>query len=543
MVVPNPQQQALARQPVTNVLAIAPAGCGKTEALALRCEAVLARREVMPPKKILALTFSNKARSNLATRMERAIGRAWREYVTVTNFHGLGARVIRAHGTSLSIAPETLLPPHEGWRKQQMRELGVIDYDAVDSFERALSFAKRGLFDDGEVISRMRSSGNRAALEFEERLQTERRLDHDDVIRHGARLLQLPEIQRLYRSHFGMAVVDEVQDLSLLQFGMVRAVGGDGVTYAGDPAQGIYAFAGAEPEAVFHEIHDLEPEVVEFNLSYRSAPAVLDLVNAVASLMDATELECADPDEWPDPGHVISLERGDTVAEASAVVALVADLLEDPAMTVGIVGRRGSRSKDIRQAAENSGIDLEDWSKPTHVPPVAELISRFAREALGCEGTPTEAIDRLEELCQAAVEPVDVETRTELSIACEDLRSMVADGASPTEAIESCRQSPAPDSPVAPGVHLLTGHKGKGQEFDWVFVLGLEKGHIPDFRNTSDVELAEELRVLHVMTSRARTGVVFTYSRHTPTAYGWRASEPSPWLDHLRQHATQLDHA
>ena len=64
-----------------------------------------------------------------------------------------------------------------------------------------------------------------------------------------------------------------------------------------------------------------------------------------------------------------------------------------------------------------------------------------------------------------------------------------------------CRVSPTPDAAVAPGLHLLTGHEGKGQEFDCVIVVSLESGHIPDFRSTTDDALAEELRVLHVMVS------------------------------------------
>jgi DNA helicase-2/ATP-dependent DNA helicase PcrA len=58
---PNPEQERLANLPIGNVLVIAPAGCGKTEALAARAKAVVARGDVTAPRKILALTFSNKA--------------------------------------------------------------------------------------------------------------------------------------------------------------------------------------------------------------------------------------------------------------------------------------------------------------------------------------------------------------------------------------------------------------------------------------------------------------------------------------------------
>ena len=76
----------MADLPVADALVIAPAGCGKTVALAARAKAVLARGEIPLPRKILALTFSNKARDNLASRMHEIVGAGWRRRITVTNF-------------------------------------------------------------------------------------------------------------------------------------------------------------------------------------------------------------------------------------------------------------------------------------------------------------------------------------------------------------------------------------------------------------------------------------------------------------------------
>ncbi|HUP17573.1 MAG TPA: 3'-5' exonuclease [Acidimicrobiia bacterium] len=171
-----------------------------------------------------------------------------------------------------------------------------------------------------------------------------------------------------------------------------------------------------------------------------------------------------------------------------------------------------------------------------------ELLSKTFRRASKAGGSDTEVIDALERLCVEMIDLADIDTRDEIVTACDNLREMVSDGMSATEAMAGCRASAAQDKPVGPGLHLLTGHKGKGQEFDWVFVLGLEDGHIPDFRSTTGEQLEEELRVLHVMVSRARYGVVFTHSRSTPTQFGPRRSDPSQWLEPLRATATAFDH-
>lgn len=534
---PNVKQRELAALPIKPVLVIAPAGCGKTEALALRARAAVARGDIAAPRKVLALTYSNKAKTNLAARMASCVGSGWRQRIWVTNFHGLAARIIRAHGETIGIAPDIIFP-EDPWRRRKRRELG-ISWNNSDPFDDALSRAKSGLFDDDEVRARLTASGHGAALAYEEALRAEGRLDYDDLIRHCARLLDVPAVAALYQQHFGLVVVDEVQDLSIMQYGIVSTVGGDRVTYAGDPAQGIYSFAGADPDAVFASIEAQNPDVIEFDVSYRSSPAVLRTVNRLAAEMQATQLECADPDRWVDDGHVIAFVSHDTVEEAASLLELIAGIVQDGTATVGILLRRSSRADSLRASARQLGVAYEDWALATHVPAVVELLHKLHPRAAKIGATDSEALAHLDALCREALDPDDADTLDELSSAIEQLQEVIADGTSLDDAMAGCRVSGDPEAPVAPGLHLLTGHKGKGQEFDWVIILGLEVGHIPDFRNEGPDDITEELRVLHVMASRARYGLAFTYSEATPTRMGWRNSEPSRWLALLDSTATE----
>jgi DNA helicase-2/ATP-dependent DNA helicase PcrA len=69
-------------------------------------------------------------------------------------------------------------------------------------------------------------------------------------------------------------------------------------------------------------------------------------------------------------------------------------------------------------------------------------------------------------------------------------------------------------------VHVLNAHTGKGQQFDWVIVMGLEDGHVPERRSvTTEEGEREEKRVLLVMLSRARIGLFLT----------WAASNTNQW--------------
>jgi len=279
--VPTTKQAYLADLPITGVLVLAPAGCGKTEALATRAAAVCSRGDVRPPRKVLAVTFSNKARANLASRIRAVMGPGWREKVTVTNFHRLAGRLLRAHGAQIGLPPDVVFP-ERAWLARTKAELG-IGWADTDAFDAALRHAKREAVPDDVVMDRLVASGHPGAIAFEQRLREESRLDYDDLLRHAARLLTIPQVRDLYQAHFGMVIVDEVQDLTVMQLQMVQAVGAPRITYAGDPAQGIYSFAGAEPDAVFTAIRSRGPDIVEFDESYRSSPAVLSAVNVLAA--------------------------------------------------------------------------------------------------------------------------------------------------------------------------------------------------------------------------------------------------------------------
>jgi DNA helicase II / ATP-dependent DNA helicase PcrA len=439
--IPTGKQEELAALPLTNILVIAPAGCGKTEALALRAAAICARGEVRPPRKVLALTFSNKAKQNLATRVRSIMGPAWWRKVDVTNFHGLAGRLLRAHGDNIGL-PQEVVFPERAWLARTKRQLG-IDWKSGPEFEAALQQAKRGPLSDDEVMERLESSGNRSAVMFEKRLREESRLDHDDLLRHASRLLAIPEVRRLYEAHFGLVMVDEVQDLTMIQFGIAQAIGADRITYAGDPAQGIYSFAGAEPEAVFAAIEGLGPVIVELDESYRSSPAVLEAVNILAAQLGSTRLECGDPDQFPDRGHVVLVKRDSPEDEADALLPLLQEILETyRGASIGVIVRRSTRADVLREALASAKLSHEDWSVPTHVPRVAALLRRFVREAVGSSDDRDEQLETLELLCRMQLESSDASGLDEVSLACEDLLGLVSGGMSVLEAVEMCRETP-----------------------------------------------------------------------------------------------------
>src|SRR5262249_47191285 len=130
----------------------------------------------------------------------------------------------------------------------------------------------------------------------------EDRLTYDDLVRVAELILSNDAVAKLYGCHFACVVVDEFQDLTPQQLRMIQRLGYQRTTYAGDLAQGIYGFAGAAPTEVYSEIQRETSRTFVFAESFRSASAVLDMVNALAAFTAGQRLRSADPGKWPDDG-------------------------------------------------------------------------------------------------------------------------------------------------------------------------------------------------------------------------------------------------
>ncbi|QXC61598.1 ATP-dependent helicase [Aquihabitans sp. G128] len=496
-----------------DVLLTAPPGCGKTHHLAHLVESLLSRGLVTAPQQVLAVTFSTKARSNLRSRIHEITSRSQRRRCYVANFHGMSYRLYRAHGATLGLDPSALLP-QPGWLAQHRaavaREHGANRYDLKDNID----VAKAGAFDQDETMDRLLHFAGQAGVAYERGLRLANRLDYSDAIRHAVRLLEVEEIARLYQSRFPVVVVDECQDLTRLQFALAERLSGQALILAGDEAQGIYGFAGADAEWTYGRMLERAPLEIRLDTSYRSSPAVLRVVSAVAAELGGQELQCADPSAWPGCGSAQTLRFPDTWVEADCILELaIADVRANPQASVAIMARTGWRRREVEEAARSAGLAFELWDYPVHRPRVVQLLRKHLQTALLRHESDRERLDELFLLCFEECGQDDVDTEDDLNHAVESLEELL--GTAPLEQIvNEIRTSADDEVPVSPGLHFLNGHTCKGQQFDHVYVLGLEEDVLPDYRSSQDADkLTEELAVLHVMVSRARQSLTVTCTR------------------------------
>lgn len=517
---PTPTQAYVRDHGSLALLLVAPAGCGKTEALAIRVAGLIDSGRIASPHRMLLTTFTNRSKDNLRDRLREYLPpRTQRDRVTVVNFHGLASRLIRAHAAVIGIDPHIALPDND-WVSDRCFEIGM-SWGARDVVVEIFRQIKQRALTDAQVAAELATRGNRWAMQIEAERVAANRASYDDLLRYAELILANKAVAGLYRNHFGAVFVDEYQDLTPQQLRVLQSFGEGRITFAGDLAQGIYSFAGARPTELHELIRPICEEQVQFNESHRSSPAVLRMVNAINTTTGGTTLTCANPQRWPAGGVAgrIRFPHADDEAQwtsrcARAIVARA------PRHRVAVMSRIKSRLRFVDQHLSDTDVALHRWEDGLLDTDTAAIVrATLTRLNLSDLEAAQNKVTFLRELAHLN-EVQETDTRSALCDALAWVLERVGDGLSPADIADRIRIGDQTTLLNAPGVHLLSGHVGKGQQFDWVIIIGAEDGNMPFFKAESAAELEEEARVFGVMLSRARHGVIVTASDVVPTING-----------------------
>jgi DNA helicase II / ATP-dependent DNA helicase PcrA len=300
----NPAQRLAATADDGPLLIVAGAGTGKTQTLAHRVAALIARGA--DPRRILLLTFSRRAAQEMTRRAVRLLARRpGAEAATLPwagTFHAIANRLLRHHALEAGLDPAFTLLDRE---------------DAADLLdhlrhEQGLSKSDRRFPRKGTCLAVYSSAVNtqeslRACLEtrfpwcleWEEPLRglfaayveakTARSvLDYDDLLLYWFHVMGDASLARRVGGLFDHVLVDEYQDTNTLQAEILRRLkpDGRGVTVVGDDAQAIYSFRAARVGNIlaFPKQYDPPAEVVTIEQNYRSTGPILEAANAVIAL-------------------------------------------------------------------------------------------------------------------------------------------------------------------------------------------------------------------------------------------------------------------
>jgi DNA helicase II / ATP-dependent DNA helicase PcrA len=286
------------------VLVIAGAGSGKTTTLAHRVAHLIVNGA--NPHRILLLTFSRRAASMMAHRVERIVAAAaptGRQRLAWSGtFHAIGARLLRDYAEQIGLSPAFTIHDREDAADQMnlvRHELGLNKteqrfptkatclaiYSRVVNAQAALGAVLAQFFPWCAGWERELRALYAAYVEEKQRQNV---LDYDDLLLYWAQLMSEEALAADVSSRFDHVLVDEYQDTNRLQAQILLALkpDGTGVTVVGDDAQSIYAFRAATVRNIldFPNAFDPPASIVTLERNYRSTQPILAASNAVIAL-------------------------------------------------------------------------------------------------------------------------------------------------------------------------------------------------------------------------------------------------------------------
>jgi DNA helicase II / ATP-dependent DNA helicase PcrA len=286
----EPQRKAV-RHGDGALLVLAGAGSGKTRVLTHRIAYLLATGQARPGE-ILAITFTNKAATEMRERVESLVGRSARA-MWVTTFHSACARMLRADAERLGYSRGfTIYDESDSLRmlKRCMEELHVDPKRYPPRAIRAqISGAKNQLV-DADAYSQAAGSVFEETTAgvfhlYEKRMLEANAMDFDDLLVRTVNALELfEEVRERWRRTFRHVLVDEYQDTNHAQYRLLQLLTAEhgNLMVVGDEDQSIYGFRHADIRNILDFERDFpDADVVKLEQNYRSTQTILSAANAV----------------------------------------------------------------------------------------------------------------------------------------------------------------------------------------------------------------------------------------------------------------------
>jgi DNA helicase-2/ATP-dependent DNA helicase PcrA len=288
----NPAQVEAVLHPPGPLLVVAGAGSGKTRVITYRLARLVATGA--DPRRIVAVTFTNKAAGELRERVDKLLWEGMRigtRGLWVGTFHAISARILRTWGEAVGLRKDFVIYDDDDQKRLLARVLTDLKVperlfpvrQVLSAIDRAknqgqgpIDFASNDYFDD--VVGK-------AYRLYEERLAAANATDFGGLLMNALRLVAsgTPAAEEI-ADRFDHVLVDEFQDTNSVQYRLVRLLARrkDSITVVGDEDQSIYRWRGAD----IRNILDFERDhpgarVVKLERNYRSTGHILRAANAI----------------------------------------------------------------------------------------------------------------------------------------------------------------------------------------------------------------------------------------------------------------------
>ncbi len=363
------------------VLIVAGAGSGKTRVLTSRIAYILAEKEC-DPARILALTFTKKAASEMKERIAVMVGEKRARRLYMGTFHSVFIRFLREFAESLGYpANFTIYDTSDSVSaiKACVKELQLDEkvYKPKDVLSR-ISMAKNNLVTPGAYMRNTVAQQNDAAAKkprivdiyalYAQKCRQAGVMDFDDILLNMNILLR--DNQEAFESiagRFDYIMVDEYQDTNFAQYLILKKLSQKhgNICVVGDDSQSIYAFRGAKIENILNFKKDYpDHHIFRLEQNYRSTQVIVDAANSLIAKNSARiPKECYSMGEEGEKIRMIQAytEQEEALLVASSVVSRI-HAEHAQYQDFAILYRTNSQSRALEEALRKRNIPYVIYS-------------------------------------------------------------------------------------------------------------------------------------------------------------------------------------
>ncbi len=300
----NKEQLSAVKTTKGSLLILAGAGSGKTKVLTSRIAYMI--KNGVSPRKILAVTFTNKAAKEMKERLAGILGEDVVKYMWVGTFHSICGRILRQdidkyefqsgkkldknftiydEQDSLAVIKQAIKKLNLDEKMYQPKLVKAIISNSKNKMQDAYTFATYARDFKSQRISQIYD-------DYENTLSNNNAIDFDDMLMLCVKLLdQSEEVRTKYYERFEHILVDEFQDTNPAQYNLVKALYTNNLDeipeerslcVVGDVDQSIYSWRGADFRIILNFQHDFKKcKLIKLEQNYRSTSKILNAANAI----------------------------------------------------------------------------------------------------------------------------------------------------------------------------------------------------------------------------------------------------------------------
>ena len=364
----NPAQRQAVETIDGPLLIVAGPGSGKTRVITHRV-AYLVKVCGISPHRIMAVTFTNKAATEMRDRLEKLLGQAV-EAMTLGTFHAICARILRQDGKAIGLDHRFVIYDEEDQLnliKQNLQELNLDPQKYTPrAIQSAIRFAKSRLLTPADYAQQIDSYFEEIAQRVYERYQQvltqSQGVDFDDLLMKTVQLFDAhPEALARYQSRYLHILVDEFQDTNTTQYALIRQLAGKhrNICVVGDPDQSIYSWRFADVRNILSFESDYpDAKITLLEQNYRSTQTIL----GVASSIISANLRSKPKSLWTEneDGVPVAIVRTYTEGEeAQFVISEIERLVSEDSVSLGdcaVMYRVNAQSRALEEAFMRYGV-------------------------------------------------------------------------------------------------------------------------------------------------------------------------------------------